>query len=296
MNKKIFSYLIAIGLLLVTGLMVTSCSKEEDEPIDQGPSITLKTGPGYTYTDFEVFNDSTKTFGVVANKSTTHDRKLTRFNIYYNQLTLVDSVINTNTFEGDFPIKFVGVGTGVLKFKITAEGGLSKEISLNVTVKEPPFQGVEVKKYTNIELGSFNDPIGSFFNTTDGLVYTVSQAKQNQAKVDFLFFKGVTNQNTIAAPDDPDANTIQTFQLNEWTTKNPTRFYLINMTAAEFDAIGQLHIFPQFNTQQASSKANMLQVGNVIFFKTAAGKLGYIRVKDIYTKGDKIKLDVIVEK
>lgn len=292
---KFYRFLV-FALLLAAGVVFTGCSDDEDDTVDMGPTISLKTGAGYTATDFEVYNDSTLKFGVTANKSTTHDHNLARLNIYYNDLTLVDSTMDVASFNGDFEIKFVGIGTGVMKFKITAHGGLSDETSLNVTIKEPPYLGEEVMKTTNIEMGSFNDPIGSFYNTIDALVYTVPDAKLNQAKVDFLFFRGVTNLNTIAAPDDADANTIPSFDLGSWTTKNATRLYLTTMTAAEFDAIGDLHIFPEFNTTAAASKVNQLANGNVLIFKTVGGKLGYIKIVDLYSKGDKLKMDVIVQK
>ena len=67
------------------------------------------------------------------------------------------------------------------------------------------------------------------------------------------------------------------------------------MTAAEFDAIGTLHAFPAFNDATALTKAKELANGKVVYFKTEAGKHGYFKVVDLYTKGDKAKFDFIVE-
>ncbi|MBE0637465.1 MAG: hypothetical protein IH598_02990 [Bacteroidales bacterium] len=285
----------SFAMLILTGVAIAGCSKDEDEPVvDMGPALTLKTGEGYTSADFEVIEGTTVKFGVTASKSTTHEHNLVRFNILYNTLTLVDTVFDAPDFNADFEIQFVGVGVGKVTFKITAHGGLTDEKELNATVTEPPYLGEAVKKVTNIELGSFNDPIGSFYNTVDDLVYIVPEAKLNQAKVDFLFFKGVTFINSIAAPDDEDANTIPSFELGDWTTKNQTRFNASTMTAAEFDAIGDLHIFPDYNTTDATSKVSELEVGQVFMFRTVGEKLGYIKVVDTYEKGDKIKIDVIV--
>jgi len=286
----------SLAMLVVAGIILGGCKKDEVEKIDLGPTLSLKSGEGYTSADFSVEDGTSLKFGVTASKSATHDNFLTRFNILYNSLTLVDTVLNTANFDADFTLKFVGAGTGKIIFKITAQQGLTAEKELNVTITEPVIPGVEVFKRSDIELGSFNDPIGSFFNTTDTTVYTVAQAKENQAKVDFLFFKGVTNQNTIAAPDDADANSITDFQLGDWTTKNPTRFILTNLTPAQFDEIGDLHEFPEFEAANALSKINQLEANNVLFFKTAAGKLGYIKIADLYFRGDRIKIDVIVEK
>lgn len=288
--------LFALAILLFAGLAFTGCSDDDDDIVDLGPSLTLKTGEGYTSADFEVEEGTTLKFGVTAEKSTTHDNYLAKFQILYNELTIVDTALNTATFNADYMIKFLGVGTFKMTFIVTAQGGMTDEVELNVTVKEPVVPGVEVKKSLNVEFGSYNDPIGSFYNSVDDTVYTVPEAFQEQAKVDFLFFKGVDNMNTIAAPDDEDANTITDFQLNTWTTKNPTRFVMTAMTAEEFDAIGEMHEFPEFDEENAASKANLLEVGNVVMFRTVGQKLGYFKVVDIYTKGDKMKIDVIVEK
>jgi hypothetical protein len=290
--------LLSITLLIAAGLMFSGCKKDEDDPIvDQGPTISLKTGDGYTFNDFEVEEGTAVKFGVVASKSTTHDNNLTRFNITYGNLTIADSTFNADSFDSDFQIEFFGVGEAKITFIITAEGGMTAEKELNVTVTEPPVVGVEIKKMTDIELGSFNDPIGSFYNTMDEMVYTVAQAKQNQEKVDFVFFRGDTNLNTFAAPDDDAAATIDEFQFAEWTTKNQTRFNLIDKTADDFDAINaeELHLFPEFDNENALTRANQLEVGQVVMFRTVNEKHGYIKVVDIYAKGDKIKIDVIVE-
>jgi hypothetical protein len=291
--------ILSLAMLLSAGLIFSGCSKDDDDPIiDAGPSMSLKSGEGYTDADFEVEDGSTVKFGVTANKSATHDNNLTRFNILFQNLTLVDTTFNSATFNGDFEIQFVGVGEGDLIFRIAAEGGMTDEKQLKVTVVDPPVLGVEVKRIPVVELGSWNDPIGSFFNMEDELVYTIAQAKQNQELVDFLFFRGANNLNTIASPDDEDAGTIDTFQLVEWDTKNQTRFNLTEMTADEFDEIDEmeLFLFPDFDEENALTKANMLEVDQVVFFRTEAGKHGLIKVVDIYAKGDKIQIELVVEK
>jgi hypothetical protein len=285
---------LSLALLIMAGVSFSACQKDEEE--DLGPTISLKMGEGYTYEDFEVTEGTTLTFGITASKSTTSDNNLNRFNIFYasgsQELTLVDSVFNNAAFNSDYSIEFLGTGSATIKFRVTSEGGLTDEKELNVVVTAA---GVAVKKISDIELGSWNDPIGSFYNIVDEMAYTVSAAKQNQEKVDFLFFLGAVNQNTIAAPDDEDANTIATFELGDWTTKNATRFNASDMTAEEFDAITDLHVFPEFDVAGATSKANQLATGQVVMFRTVAGKLGYIKINDLYRSGDKILLDVIVE-
>jgi hypothetical protein len=293
MKLKKLSFLMFTALFSML-IVLNGCKKDEEEKIDLGPTLSLKTGEGYTSSDFEVIEGDTLKFGVIAAKSTTHNNFLTRFNIYFGDLTLVDSVINVADFDADYSFIFNGIGTTKMTFKITAQQGLTAEKELNVVIKEPPVTGVEVMKKSNIEMGSFNDPIGSFFNTADTTIYTLALAKENQEKVDFLFFKGASNQNAIAAPSDSAANTV--YNLQDWTIKNETQFTLTEMTPEEFIAIGDLHVFPEFDTVNASSNINQLEVGNILMFKTVADKLGYIHISDLYSRGDRMKMDIVVEK
>jgi hypothetical protein len=112
----------------------------------------------------------------------------------------------------------------------------------------------------------------------------------------FLFFKGITNANTIASPDDADANTIVELKLSQWTNKNQTRFNPTTITDTQFDAIGDTYQFPTFNLMQQTTKMNNLITGQVFLFKTKNDKLGLVKVIDLYNRGDRAKVSVIVQK
>ncbi|MBL7903420.1 MAG: hypothetical protein JNL22_00220 [Bacteroidales bacterium] len=293
---KKWSFLFA-AFLMSAVVFVSSCT-DEGEETDPGPSLTLKGGTGYTSDDVTIEIGNSIKVGVVGGKSSVSGNKLTKFKFIYTAnnipTTLVDSTLNADSFNWETELEFTGVGTGRLSFELTDKGGMTVEKAFNVTV-----QGPEVTKFSNVELGSWNDAIGSFFATSEGVAYNVTQTSavpSTQAKIDFLFFKGVTNGNTIASPDDVDANTISDLKLNLWTNKNQTRFNATTITAAQFDAIGTTYVFPNFDLNNQSTKANELAEGDVILFKTKANKLGLIKVIDLYTKGDKMKIDVIVEK
>jgi hypothetical protein len=265
---------------------------------DPGPSLTLKGGSGYTSGNANVTTGATIKVGVVGGKSSVSGNKLTRFRFIYTlnniPTTLLDSTFNSDSFNWETNLTFAGPGIVALSFELTDAGNMKATRDFNVTVLAH-----QIIKYSNIELGSWNDANGSFFSTSEGVSYTISQTYNvpaNQAKIDFLFFKGITNGNSIAAPDDVDANTIADLKLNLWVNKNQTRFNSTTITAAQFDAIGANYEFPNFNLNLQTTKANELMVGEVILFKTQSGKLGLIKVVSLYAKGDKIKIDVVMEK
>lgn len=293
--KKV-NYLFA-AFVMSAAVLVTSCGKDE-AVTDPGPSLTLKGGTGYTSTDAIIEIGTSIKVGVVGGKSSVSGNKLTHFKFIFTSnnipTTLLDSVISTDSFNWETNLEFTSIGTGVLSFQLTDKGNMMTEKFFSVTV-----QGPETIKYSNVEFGSWNDAIGSFFASSEGFTYNVTQTStspSNQAKIDFLFFKGVTNGNTIASPDDVDANTITDLKLNLWTTKNQTRFNPSSYSPTQFDAIGTNFQFPNFDSNLQTTKMNNLAVGNVFLFKTQSGKLGLVKIVSLYTKGDKMRIDVVMEK
>lgn len=285
-----------LSMFLVAGtVFVTSCNK--DDETDQGPVLTIKGGGDYTSSDATVQIEEPILVGITG---TSEKENLTKFkfSIISNNVptVFVDSVINTNAFNWETEITFSSVGDARLLFELWDKNNVKVEKSFTVTVEDA---GMEINKFLNVEFGSWNDAVGSFFSTSEGIVYTRGQlttSASNQLKIDFLFFKGVSNANTIASPDDADANTIDELQLSGWTNKNQTRFNTTTITGAQFDAIGDTYQFPVFNMGTQTSKVNSLVEGQVILFRTEGGKLGLIRIEDLYSRGDRAKLDIIVQK
>lgn len=285
--------LILLSTMFIAASVLTSCSKDDD-PVVGFPSIDFKGGNDYTSEDVTITTNDDILVGIMAAMHNETKKALTNFKLELvsanSTTTLVDSTFNAETFNADYQISFSDTGQLTLNAKITDEDNRSEEASFQITVEEG---GVKVKKNTDLTLGSWNDAIGSFYDTQNEAVYTISSAKENQETVDFIFFKGATNQNTFAAPDDEDVNTIETFQLDDWTVKNATRFVMADMDAAAFDAIGDYHIFPEFTG--TDSRINNLENGDVVYFQTEAGKHGYIKVVDLYSRGDLADFEVIIE-
>lgn len=288
-----------MALLMSAAVVVTSCGKDE-EP-DPGPTLSLKGGANYISSDITVQLNTTAKVGVNGLKSTVSGSKLVRFkfSLISNNVstTFVDSTFNSDSFTWETPITLSSVGEGRLLFELWDKNGMRAEQAFNITVEDP---GSQINKYLNVEFGSWDDAIGSFFSSTEGITYTVGQTRNipgNQAKIDFLFFHGTTNANTVASPDDADAGTINDLgPVKNWTNKNQTRFNPINMTADQFDQIGETFNFPTFNMMAQDTKMNNLAKGHVFLFKTQSGKLGLVKVVDLYKRGYRAKLSIIVQK
>ncbi len=274
--------------LLVGAISFTGC--QDDDPIIGKPTIDFKGGTGYTYGDVTLKSYENLLVGFNAAYDDQTDNFLTRFILKVGDDVLVDSIFNAKTFSADYLISFEAVGETTLTGKITDAGGFTDQVSFNITIEEG---GVKVRKTEEFVLGSVNDlGAGSFYSAVENIIYDRDNVVDNTEKVDFIFFKGATNQNTLAAPDDPDVVTVFP-SINNWTVHNKTRFYLTEMTAQQFDALEDYHIFTEFTG--TTSKANHLKNGDVVYFKTDSGKQGYVKVIDLFARGDVAKLQVIIE-
>ncbi|MCK9453007.1 MAG: hypothetical protein M0Q90_15035 [Bacteroidales bacterium] len=272
----------------------TSC-KKDDDIVNPEPTIDFKGGANYTSTDVTINTGDEILVGFNAAYNMETGEELTNFKLTLTSNNIpqiiMDSTLKNKTFSTDVKITFPDAGTARLEAKITDKAGRTAAVSFNIIVEQA---GVKVVRHTNVELGSWNDDIGSFYSAKENLIFTVPQAMENQAKVDFIFYKGVTNMNTITAPDDASLSTIPSFRIDEWATKNETRFVLTSMTAAEFDAIGDYYEFTEFEGNSGESKVINLEDGAVVKFRTQAGAYGLIKVVNFYSRGDMGVMDVII--
>ena len=213
-----------------------------------------------------------------------------------------DSTIakNTKTFS------FVGVlkarsvaGTEVYTYTFTDTKGATTKAVVTLTVTAA---AEKVVTYTAKLLGGQSAAAGSFFNSSEGLVYSQADAKTNAGKVDILYFYGATNMATIASPDDADAGTIynnSSTGLQTWSTRNATKFKTSTVTAAQFDAITATNdaVIIAAAAGAADTKSNKLASGSVFAFVTASGKKGLIKVTAVTgTQDGNITIDVKVQK
>ncbi|MCD4745672.1 MAG: hypothetical protein K8R58_05185, partial [Bacteroidales bacterium] len=139
-SMKKLSYL--LGLLLIAGMIFSSCKKDEDDndPIDLTPTINLKGDAGYTSGDVTINEGDTILVGIIALSNTNSGKKLTNFKLTLTSnnvpQVLIDSTLNGTTFDVNYKIGFPDASVVRLSAKITDKDGQSKEISFNITIEE----------------------------------------------------------------------------------------------------------------------------------------------------------------
>lgn len=286
--------LFLLSMLVAVLFILPSCSDDDDTtPTDPNPSLNFYGGSGYVsgnvtipiLTDFKV--------GITAASSTESGAKLSKFQVtrvFNNKPTIIiDSTLNTSSFT--YPEIFItsngDIGSENFFFTITDKNGKTKELSFTVTTTAVSNPG-PINTWSMKILGAQQNNIGSSFASIDGTIYTLPEAKINSAKIDWLYFHGSINLATLAAPDDPDAQSVYSTSNGpgSWAVKNPTRFKKIT-TAVDWNAITDDEVILELTASGVDqTKINLLAKNDVLGFLAANGKRGLIKVEEITGEED----------
>lgn len=286
MKKLAFLFVFA----LAGSLFLASCSGGDDDNTPKPkPSINWKGGGTYTASNTDVQAGNSIDFGINATASS--GEKITRVRVTLNvngtgALILADSTVKTDNINIDWLGQNVGTLPGsknVYTATATQSNGQSSSVSFIVTVTSA---GKNIQTRLNISMGGqTNSTIGSFFDYTNQLVMLLGEANNAPGSVDFAYYSGSTNLQTLSAPD--DSQLPQVFaSVSNWSVKNNTRFRKTTLTAADFDNLNDGEtskpIEDEATTGAFLSLANKLSVGDVIVFITAGGQeFGLLKVTAI---------------
>ena len=277
--------LLLFGLGVIASLStLTSCKK--DEVVVAAPTITFLNGVNQ-YTASASDLNYTFVADVVADGEIA---SIKIFEVKTDGTEIQDSLITK--FDSDtkhsvkYTVKLADVVTSK-KFKITVTD--KKDVTYSATFVINAYQNPAglINTYSATLLGSlFNNTVGSFYSTSNGLVYNVNSAATNSNLIDLIYYysgDGVTgNGATIGSADDININGAYKGIAN-WATKNKTRFTNTSITTSEFDAIVNDATIDAISSI-SDTKVIGLAVGNVFAFKTEAGKKGLVKITNI-TKG-----------
>jgi hypothetical protein len=285
---KKLSYL--LGVLLVAGMLFTSCSKDDDDDVAGPPTISFKTGAGFTFSDVTINEGETITVGIIATANAVSKKNLDRIVIYaiinnVPQSPIVDTTINVASFNADYNITFPDAFTGKLFAEVTDKDNRKSNVSFDITVD---VAAGPIYTYTAILMGGQTNPnAGSFYSTGEDQVYMVGQLTNtptNQKKIDLVFFYGATNLYTLGAPNNDQvaiahaANGIET-----WTEKNATLFGETAVTGLNWADVTDDGLILNHAGNLTKGLANSLTNNQIYAFETAGtstnpGKKGLFRV------------------
>lgn len=270
--------LILCGFALMSGFLLSSCSKDEDEPVP--PTVAFNQQSGFITGDVTAAYGDTLNFGIILQSNGTDN--IVKFEIKANGQTLLDSTINTQSFTYNFyTIKGIS-DQEIWAFTATDIAGNKKEETITITGAFG-----QINSYTTILVGAQdNVATESFlsFSNNEATKYFQAQAFQNQDKIDiFCFFENTATHQNMMSLGSPGSNINGVFtgasSPDNYTTKNLTRFYKTTITAAQFDAIqNDAVLLDAYNADEARKKASVLAAGEVYAIKIQSGLTGLIKV------------------
>jgi len=274
------------GLLLITGIGIFTSCKKDSTTEDLSPSMNFVGGSGFISADANLAAGAVFQVGVNASANSTSKTKLTNFKVVrtFNNIpyTVIDSTFSESNFNLQFTmVAYPEAGSERWTFTIKDKDGESKELAFVITTVGT---ASDITTFSDVVLGSYdNSTIGSSFASSTGVVYKIADAKTNAAKVDWLYYYGVTNLSTLAAPDDVAAATIfnsATNGLQTWSVRNATRFRLAT-EGAVWDNITTAADIAAIAINTTETFISQLEVGNIVVFKTAGNKLGILKIDGI---------------
>ncbi len=171
---------------------------------------------------------------------------------------------------------------------------------------------IEVLSFSNVELGSQNNPTGCFLGLRNGTVYSTGTAFENQSQIDLVFWynRDVGGAGSTATWFTSPAGTMSyygtyhqedfifsTQGLNNWQTLNNTEIGHLEITSAQFDAIQTVNqLTTSFNSDQRIFGNSILpKVNDILRFRAHNGKLAIMRVKSITGNAGSINGKMLID-
>lgn len=181
--------------------------------------------------------------------------------------------------------------------------GMSSIIELKI-IKDSNNSFGEIILMKNVLLDAQgHEPKKWLFNTTLESSQTIEEAYDNQDKIDLVYYYSQIDENVIASPGaniEPEIfdNFPVNFSLENWTSRNTTRFKEATISVLQFDEIkNDSLLIVSYGSADGKRKAKSLQKDKIYSFKTQNSKFGIIKVNQIEGQaGGYILFDVIIQK
>jgi hypothetical protein len=283
-------------LLLLATFALGACNKTDTPPGGNPISITVtpmtataKGGDSVYYSISITDNNTLKDVVISETQGGGTEAQLASYSLTGKSYSFNYAYHVPVGFTGDIKIKF-----------LVDDASNTNSVTATVTVGAT---GIDYNSYSAVLLGSFGDPVGSFYGSSNNVVYTKGPAASNATLVDMIFFYGSSNKYSLAAPSDAVfTSSITSLGVSGWSHRNVTNFKMT--TLADFSAVTKGADIATAYTNATGAEvtlSNNLAAGNILAFKTEAGKYGLCKVVDV-TGGDastgagEMHIQVIVQK
>lgn len=304
---KLFSAMIVAGIV---GL--TSCSKDATTLLGEDTTMTLTDSLGKN----TISNRDGKANITVAVKLGTGatlktvkmERKVgsaaTEVMVDNNRMDTVTDFVATETINDEIS------GNLVIGDKVTYTATItdSKLKTVTATLVYTIVRGNAVLVSNEIELGAQSNSMieYKFLGVADNFnTYTAGPsgtAKDNPAKIDFVYYYGSNDKNAFASPTNTDgAQVIWGAEIATWAVKNNTKFKVTTLTATDFDNIKTTKVDDTFYgidfTTGTTEKFVNIAANSIVAFQTSNGTVGLAKFTSVATANDgAMKVQIICQK
>ncbi len=197
-----------------------------------------------------------------------------------DSIRMLDFGFNAVSIEKDVVLNKNSDSIQLLTIIIYNSKGLRSALYIKLTKNGSAYKSVLY--YPDITLGAQNNSAtGSFASLSNGLVYVLNNAFQNQQLIDLLYYYNTIDFNALGSPGSNITGIYSGSNAPEyWTAKNTTYFSrnIINIPVASFDNAINDSLIIANTFANGGRKAKSLAANQIWAFQTQAGKFGLIKV------------------
>jgi hypothetical protein len=287
--KTLFKNALLLGVAIST-LFFTACDSETEMPLG-GPSISVTTTPSDATVEVNEAFSFVATVNAAAGFNTLRIESfteagggtidLTGYKSEYTRNDLgLDAGATSATVEFT-PLSLPIAGEFTIRLLAVDEAGETGSLDIALSITSAP-----ISNYTAVLLGAQGNAEAGFFDALKGERYGFAAARDASGTagsvIDFAYYYGNTNKNTIAAIDDAGLNSVYS-SVNlpisgVFGTRNATRFRVTNLSPGDFDAINNSAGLVEAADSElnVNTSSTQLSVGSVIAFELDADRGGYV--------------------
>lgn len=283
--KAPFSHIVRVAFLCISFfVLLYSCKKDIEDYTS--PSIEFIIDDGFISSDTSAKVGDTLYIKVLAESLSEYALTTIRF----ERITPLDTIV----IDTGMHVQSILMNKKIIKsvadweiWNITTRDRNRKEsttISLKITKEESSTHG-DITHILPISLGfQGNSEFESFYSLSDQTIYNIEDAFSIQEEIHLLsYFDNVDeDEHTIASPgaNVPLGIFQDQFALENWDTRNTTRFAEPNITIEDFDSCenDSLIYATTFAFETGKRKAKNLKTNDIYSFVSDKGNFGLIKV------------------
>jgi hypothetical protein len=283
-------------------MILFSCEEEESKNYGN-PSIQIVSEPGFVSGDTTIAVN--QIFKIKINAEFNGHNKLTNFIVKLNDERYLDLGIYQSSYDRIIEIPKGLIDVENWEFIIRDIEGNYASTGLTV-YKDPNIVYGEIDEFIDIKLGAQNNTeTGSFFSFSNGNVYSLQEAYNNQEIIDLVYYYDdfeKLEESIISSPGgNIDAAFTGDYGMSNWLTRNTIRYgrEKLPITIEQFDQANNdsLLISNSFAFESGGRKTKFLEPGDIYSFVREDNVKGIFKVVSTSgTSAGYITVDIKIQK